>query len=881
MPVANFVTGGAYPSFFYFRSNVNETWATIRSSDAVNLISGANVNILAHATPNRWRWLYRGVLVLKDNTWAAGRTIVSARLYGVYDGNLPVTWPGSAQQAVYALNHNWDKTNLANWHNFGSVPKSEYITMPTGFYSDEPFDIAITDLSVINISGTEVWLGVRTKYDGENIEPNNSGGDIGQLQWAIDTATLEITWTVMSVQTDPATGVSSTGATLNGTLLDDGDNPPITVGFQAGDTPDTDDWEGGAQTGTEGNPFDAGFDAIAAGMSPGDTIYFRAYATDGSVTVYGEVLSFVLGVATRESYKILELAFGQSVFTESPVWTDVSEDLRSIHTKRGRVHELDRIEAGEARFELDNEHGNWWRYNSAGDYSPDVHPLTLIRCRGVWKGTYHLIFYGVVEKFSPDWIDGAPVVGIEAVDMFKTFAKYSLYANAPGATLFAEELTGTRIVNALNALAVQVGLAEWPASMMDVDPGTVSVSALIPPVGGTNFLKHAQQVAEAEGGLLFIGPDGRVVFQDADARSTVTEFKTSQATFKDDLTDSLYVQPKFSDDDEMIINGVNISGPGFTEVQVNDDAAQAIQGPRVHSVTDSLLVSQAVAFDQATQIVLKYVISILRVESLLIMPVLSPSDLWPKVLGYGLSTRITFQLNTTANPAGVDQQYHLEGIQYDWDAAEDLSRWRWQLWMVSKLRSFGTCPHDGTMLKEDANYTTAHDAVAADSVTNDAGVMAVGQANQAEGFPEDFLIWRAYLEIDTTLLLSTQSVVSGVLALHVDGTFVVDNDWVLQAVPATGVGQPVDASDYWDMLSNTEVLAQATIPAGTYTDRWLILTLTASGIAALVAEGITKMGLRSSKDISATSPGNDPAEEYFELHGSGTALGPRLILEIA
>jgi len=159
-----------------------------------------------------------------------------------------------------------------------------------------------------------------------------------------------------------------------------------------------------------------------------DTRYYvRAYATNSFGTGYGEVVEL-----NTDPTGIIQMAFGQSIFTESPDWTSVSDDALSLGIKRGRVHDLDRIEAGTATIVLKNLDGNYWRYNTDGDYTPNVKPLTLVRVSVVWAGNSYRRFYGMVESFRHGWLDGGggklPIVTVSCVDVFKGFSRFPLLA---------------------------------------------------------------------------------------------------------------------------------------------------------------------------------------------------------------------------------------------------------------------------------------------------------------------------------------------------------------------------------------------------------------------------------------------------------------------
>lgn len=94
--------------------------------------------------------------------------------------------------------------------------------------------------------------------------------------------------TMPDVTTNAATGITTTSATLNGYLIDDGDGS-CSVQFQYGLTTAygyTTAWDAGYESGDS-------FSTTVAGLQPGVTYHFRAVATNSSGTDYGTDRTFV------------------------------------------------------------------------------------------------------------------------------------------------------------------------------------------------------------------------------------------------------------------------------------------------------------------------------------------------------------------------------------------------------------------------------------------------------------------------------------------------------------------------------------------------------------------------------------------------------------
>ena len=69
------------------------------------------------------------------------------------------------------------------------------------------------------------------------------------------------------------------------------------------------------------------------------------------------------------------------------------------------------------------------------------------------------------------------------------------------------------------------------------------------------------------------------------------------------------------------------------------------------------------AKDQCDYMLSQYKDPAFRISGMEIYPGVDPGNLFPKVLGYDLSTRITLRLNE----AFIDNDYHIEGIVFSFD----------------------------------------------------------------------------------------------------------------------------------------------------------------------------------------------------------------------
>jgi hypothetical protein len=108
---------------------------------------------------------------------------------------------------------------------------------------------------------------------------------------------------------------------------------------------------------------------------------------------------------------------------EEPVWVDISGDVRSWSTSRGRGRELERFQPGRATIVLNNRTR---AYDSATN--SNVRPMRRVRIRETINGVTYPIFDGYVDKWQLDYPDTGKdaTATITATDGFKMFNRTEL-----------------------------------------------------------------------------------------------------------------------------------------------------------------------------------------------------------------------------------------------------------------------------------------------------------------------------------------------------------------------------------------------------------------------------------------------------------------------
>jgi hypothetical protein len=223
-----------------------------------------------------------------------------------------------------------------------------------------------------------------------------------------------------------------------------------------------------------------------------------------------------------------------------PVWIDETPYLRSFSTDRGRDNELDRSRAGQATLLVDNRDGRYVPSNTAGAHYPSMRATRRVRLTseaatgttafsvgssfvgstdvlGGGGTVLYYLFSGFIEDWPQTWDKGGREASatIHAVDGFIALSLAEFNLTWPIAPI--DDSAGARISRVLQTIGWQQ--SELDPEWTKLDTGTVIILGTF---GGSDIdvqakaLDYVQQVAETEGGNIFIDGAGDFNFHDAD-----------------------------------------------------------------------------------------------------------------------------------------------------------------------------------------------------------------------------------------------------------------------------------------------------------------------------------------------------------------------------
>jgi len=234
---------------------------------------------------------------------------------------------------------------------------------------------------------------------------------------------------------------------------------------------------------------------------------------------------------------------------------DVSAQVQSVNTVRGRNLLTEQFQTGTATVVLQDQLGYWNPQNTASPYYGQLLPLRKIQISAVDPATSltsylfsgYIISYNYRQSQDVGEVSTTTLTALDATQLL-TLATVSTVTGA-----VAGETTGTRFGRILDTLG-------WPTGMRDVDTGATTCQA----DPGTSRTGSAalQTVASTEFGAFYIDTQGRVVFQDRNLTST--SVAGTPTAFVDSGAGIRYSNADFRLDDSQIFNQANVTAGAIT-----------------------------------------------------------------------------------------------------------------------------------------------------------------------------------------------------------------------------------------------------------------------------------------------------------------------------
>ena len=312
-----------------------------------------------------------------------------------------------------------------------------------------------------------------------------------------------------------------------------------------------------------------------------------------TIPVINATINFSTGPSFAQAMIINSGILGTNVFADSSsVIVDVSDQVDTITTSRGRNATSDVFQTGTMSLRIVDENGDFNPQNTAGPYFNLLTPMRKVQITATYSGVTYPIFSGFITGYNtvtPRNAGELSYTTITAVDAMR-LAQNAQVSTVTGAT--AGNLSGTRINQILDQIL-------WPTSMRDVDAGLTTLQA--DPGTARTALAAMQTATTSEYGALYVNASGSFVFQDRTV--TVGSVANTPTVFNDDGTNIAYSNAIWKLDDTQIFNSATITATGLAaQTAIN---ATSIAKYFLHSYNQQNLLMQTttVAKDYALALV--------------------------------------------------------------------------------------------------------------------------------------------------------------------------------------------------------------------------------------------------------------------------------------
>jgi hypothetical protein len=329
-----------------------------------------------------------------------------------------------------------------------------------------------------------------------------------------------------------------------------------------------------------------------------------------TIPVINAVINFSTGPSFAQAMILDTGVLDTNILADSTaIIVDVSDQVNSIETNRGRTALSDAFQTGTLTLRIIDQNGDFNPQNVTGPYYNLLTPMKKVQITATYSSVTYPIFSGFITSYVttyPTNVDSADVAitTIQAVDAFR-LAQVAQISTVTGAT--AGDLSGIRIGQILDQIS-------WPATMRDVDAGLTTMQA--DPGTNRTALQALQTVTDSEYGALYVDASGSFVFQDRSV--TAGSIGATATVFADNGTGIDYFDAAWILNDVLIFNKATITRSGGTaQVALNQ---ASIDKYFLHSYfLDNLLMqSDSVALDYAQAYVASRAETSIRVDSIVL-----------------------------------------------------------------------------------------------------------------------------------------------------------------------------------------------------------------------------------------------------------------------
>jgi len=316
-----------------------------------------------------------------------------------------------------------------------------------------------------------------------------------------------------------------------------------------------------------------------------------------TVPVINAIINFSTGAGFASPMILDSGVLGVNALADTTAVTvDVSNQVDSVKTNRGRTALSDIFQTGTMSLRIIDQNGDFNPMNPASPYYNLLTPMRKVTITATWNGNTYPIFAGYITSYdttTPRDVGEVVYTTIQAVDGFRLFQNAQITTVASAT---AGQTTGTRISKILDAVG-------WPTGMRDIDAGQTTVQA--DPGTLRTSLGAMQLITSTEYGSLYMDGFGNVVFQDR--ALTSSSVAGTPVDFNDNGTGISYNNALWKLDDTLVFNKATITRTGgtpqvaFNQASIDKYFLHSYQEQNLLMETDAEALNNARAFVASRQ----------------------------------------------------------------------------------------------------------------------------------------------------------------------------------------------------------------------------------------------------------------------------------------
>jgi hypothetical protein len=333
---------------------------------------------------------------------------------------------------------------------------------------------------------------------------------------------------------------------------------------------------------------------------------------------------------------------------------DISNRLSSVSVRRGKSQALDRIDAGIADINL---------YNNDRLFDP-LYPDSLYfgvlvpRKRVRISANDRSVYFGYIEDLDLNYLpENRSTVTISVSDGLSLLTNAEILDYTP-----VTELSGARVNAVLDLPEVS-----WDTNNRDIDTGN-SVMLNADVTAGTGVLDYLKLISASEQGNVFIGKDGKIVFQERNADQNSVDLVFTDSSAPSAFTKIPFTQVNNVYGSENLYNTITVENADLVpeSVTIEDEASIGAYGSRAYSLTGVLIEDPTELANMANRLLLTYKDPLYRFESVAVDLDRLTQSQQNAVLDLEIGDIVQVEFTPNGIPPAIELPCRILGVAQDW-----------------------------------------------------------------------------------------------------------------------------------------------------------------------------------------------------------------------